>query len=287
MAYRLCIDHRETKLKDVWSGAKVSSFGDITPEYSNLEHGDIQIHRGDEPVIVMERKTISDLLASVKDGRYRGQKARMIDMYGASRVYYIIEGTVPSITSTRKEDKIIHGAITNTRLRDKIGVFFTKNVEETAFLIMDIWKRVISEKQQGMSSQNATDAFRETLVNGKRSTATVSLHTKSEPTVQTEVMYDSSRVVQPVVDHKKTACFYNLLVQIPSVSIKTAEAIATVYPTMEELIDALKDDEKLKQLKEMKLMNSTTTKAVGGGGRRISTTAIANLQTYLLRNDGE
>ena len=45
--------------------------------YKNLDLGDIIIEYNDIPLIIIERKTIPDLLASIKDGRYKEQKKRI------------------------------------------------------------------------------------------------------------------------------------------------------------------------------------------------------------------
>ena len=139
----IIIDHREGKLKDIFYNCK-----DYNISFANLEHGDIQILLVDEttttPMFVFERKSIQDLQASIHDGRYRNQKQRMVETYGTNKVYYIFEGVSDTKNihghsalagaSTGASTGALAGALVNTVLRDKICVFQTKDVSETAQL---------------------------------------------------------------------------------------------------------------------------------------------------------
>ena len=66
----LFIDNRETKLISLLDGI-------IEFQVMQLDIGDIQIVNDKQIVIVLERKTLSDLAQSIKDGRYKEQKARL------------------------------------------------------------------------------------------------------------------------------------------------------------------------------------------------------------------
>ena len=54
----------------------------------NLELGDINFVYNGELILIIERKSLKDLISSVKDGRYKEQKARM---KAFMQVMYIIE----------------------------------------------------------------------------------------------------------------------------------------------------------------------------------------------------
>ena len=64
-------------------------------EVVNLEMGDIQIIKDDKPLIIIERKSVSDLNSSIRDGRYHEQKHRLINNVDRQRIVYIIEGQIP------------------------------------------------------------------------------------------------------------------------------------------------------------------------------------------------
>ena len=70
----LLIDNRETKIKEHFKNKDY-----VTIE--NLELGDIIFKYNNEIVLIIERKTLSDLAASIKDGRYNEQKKRLLSNY--------------------------------------------------------------------------------------------------------------------------------------------------------------------------------------------------------------
>ena len=59
---------------------------------ANLDHGDIMITYDSQVFAIFERKTLSDLAASIKDGRYHNQKKALLESYDTNKLYYIIEG---------------------------------------------------------------------------------------------------------------------------------------------------------------------------------------------------
>ena len=82
----LSIDKRERKLINYFSQYKFVST--IT-----LDLGDLIIFdKEKKPLLIIERKTIADLYASIVDGRYREQKARLIK--SGCRFCYLIEGNM-------------------------------------------------------------------------------------------------------------------------------------------------------------------------------------------------
>ena len=80
----LVIDQREQKIKKLWTG-------DAT--YEALDIGDFVFRCGNETILIIERKTASDLAASIRDGRNREQKARLLHSgISRDRIMYLIEG---------------------------------------------------------------------------------------------------------------------------------------------------------------------------------------------------
>jgi len=71
MAPSYKLDHREGKLKEMFEEQK------ICLEYENLECGDFQIlNEEGEIMFIFERKSIDDLLASIKDADTKIKKSR-------------------------------------------------------------------------------------------------------------------------------------------------------------------------------------------------------------------
>lgn len=151
MGLRIVIDHREGKLKElIGDGGLVEG---IETAFENLDLGDVAIYHGGEVVYVLERKTLADLRASINDGRYRNQKARLMEAHGR-RVGYIIEG---SMSFSGREEPAIVGAVINTILRDGLGMFFTSGPAETLSLIKEVVWRVAKDPAKYMSSSAATE----------------------------------------------------------------------------------------------------------------------------------
>lgn len=177
---QVILDHREGKLKEFFQNSKY----EIT--YQNLPQGDLQILHLDKVLAVFERKTLADLESSIVDGRYRNQKKALLETFPATSVFYIIEGNGP-------KSPHVTGAIINTQLRDKIGVFKTDSVSDTYQLLCEIIDRIAKDPEK---------------------------YTTVAP-LDTTLKKASNK--DPV--------FVNMLAQIPGVSLVTARAIAGQFPS--------------------------------------------------------
>ena len=215
----LKIDHREGKCKEA-----IQPFIDEykwNVVFEQLEYGDFQIVPKDhtEPIFLFERKTIADLLASIKDGRYKNQKSKMLENYKSTQYFYMIEGKLKySVSPKSKQDKIIHSAIINTIIRDKIGCLFTSNYEETVECISSIFMRYIAEP----------DKYK----------------IESQPIEKQIIVETSSQ------DSSQTI-FKKMLCQVPHINDKTAQAIVDQWGTMKEFILAFHTKTKEEQQKEL------------------------------------
>jgi ERCC4-type nuclease len=117
----MILDSREHKLIELLPGATVQT----------LPVGDIWI--GDEKGLIIERKCVADLEASIIDGRYREQRSRCMAAAtekGASLVY-IIEGV---LRGNRMPTSALQKHITRLCIRYHIPVLRTGSVQETAAL---------------------------------------------------------------------------------------------------------------------------------------------------------
>lgn len=246
MDVRIIIDHRESVIKEMVGGGCLEEC-----TFENLYIGDVVIKVKDTPLIVMERKTLSDLAASIKDGRYRNQKLKMLETYESSVVYYIIEGTFDFVETDVMlngiSKKAIISCVVNTMIRDNIKVFVTKNVKETFQLIQSIFLRVQKEPEKY-------------------------LKTSDDPKVNVFVQKGKGTL-------SKEDCYRNQLCQIPDVSLKTASAIVKQYPSFKEMLAALSS---LDDLEKLKLLKEIRTEDNNGKQRRISEKVAKNIIEYIL-----
>lgn len=240
MDISLVIDHRETKLKELFKTQEV--------QYENLEFGDFQIKIQDHPLLVIERKTLADLAASIVDGRYKNQKIKLLQNIDSNNLYYIIEGSFDFDTQIQVymngiPKSTIVSCMINTMIRDNIKVFVTKDIQDTYHLISSIYKRIKDDPNKYLvHNENVTKVCLKSKVKSK------------------------------------IECFENQLCQIPDISSKTAQAISKIYPSFKDLYNALNnktDDEKLKVLKEITIQDTK------GKSRKISEKVVKNIIHYV------
>ena len=199
----LKVDNREGKLKPLFDEQK-----ELQVVYETLEYGDFQlIHEGETvPLFIFERKTLDDLLASIKDGRYKNQKARLLQTFQPSQLYYIIEGKCSYHPSTKATDKILQSAIINTQLRDKISCFITQNLQDTFHLICGIFTRVKDDQDKYINVQATT---------------------QEQTVVMTKNASEPSKVFQA------------MLCQIPGISDKSASVVVEKWQQFKHMYDEL------------------------------------------------
>ena len=133
-----------------------------------LSIGDIILHDPTEQkdIVLFERKTLNDLAASIRDGRYKEQSFRLIETatatgFNTHHIVYIIEGDL-----SRYDDR--HSQITKTALQSAMvsllyykgfSVIRTMNVCETADFILHFADKVA--KEGPLSIADTTAAYSE------------------------------------------------------------------------------------------------------------------------------
>ena len=132
-SYQIIIDNRERELKKFFF-----SYPNVC--FENLDLGDIIFKFKGETFLLIERKTISDLMASIKDGRYREQKIRILSNFPASQVLYLIEGE--KINKRDRESKTIWGSIVSITVREQIRIIRTVDTDESIQFIDRIYQRL-------------------------------------------------------------------------------------------------------------------------------------------------
>ena len=167
--------------------------------------GDIMYKKNDEILYIIERKTIDDLGASIKDGRYKEQKARLLSHYDATKVFYLFEGYIDR--SKNLDKKSVLGSIINILFRDNIKIINTVNLIQTVDVIEQIKTKYMAGKFiEGASISNYTD--------------TIKLNKKDNMT--------------------KELCNIIQLATIPGVSKTTGAIIMENYKTLQHLIEEYK-----------------------------------------------
>lgn len=192
---KIIVDTREKKLIKELNTVEVSF------TIAQLDVGDIHIQNEHSSVII-ERKTITDMIASIKDGRYKEQKTRL--MANGNACMYIIEHD-----TILCKDKTLSGAYINTMLRDRIPICFTNGVSETVMLIVNIFFKMVDKPDRFIRESLSSYA---------------------------NCLQPKSKKISNITPN---VCFVNQLSQIPRISTKTAQKIAEHHPNMRDLIMTL------------------------------------------------
>jgi len=240
MQLSIFIDNRETKLYSSIMERDLDVYKDkISIEKTQLDIGDIHIIFNDI-IYVYERKTVSDLLSSIKDGRYKEQKHRLLSS-GVASINYIIEGD--SITSHKNfnNQKPLTSVYLNSTYRDKINVFFTSNIDDTSTFILLLATKII-DKPENFICNSPSD-------NNHDYIDVCKIKTKKCANID------------------KDTCYLLQLSQIPTISKEIAKKIKEVYPTMPVLIQRLESKNDIKE--KIKLLSS-----IDGIGSKKATTII-------------
>jgi len=133
---RIVVDEREKK-----SGIPglLKGIG-INLEIKTLPIGDYIV----APETVIERKTISDLVSSIFDGRLFDQCNRLKEHYQFPIL--LIEGNIDEIEELTENSLVFYGAISSIALDFKIPVIHTPNASHTAKLLMSMCSRKDASK---------------------------------------------------------------------------------------------------------------------------------------------
>lgn len=177
----------------------------VTCQQSGIEHtvetlplADIDIGG----IFLFERKRVDDFAASIKDGRWREQKARMLvwrTQHPDCRVFYIIEGSMSRVSLPKKT---LFSAMVNTMLRDGIQVLRTSSLAETALYI---------QLFSGKCNQNLAS-------------------------------HSGIKAPQTKRKREEDHTFLRMLMCVKGVSERVAEAIIAIYPSVSALQQQLQED---------------------------------------------
>ena len=105
------IDTRETVLLQMLLTqiSTIPVFKDIKLKSETLPIGDIIISDDTEDKVIIERKSVSDLLSSIKDGRYEEQSYRLNGLnHHNHNIVYLIEGDVNKSNKFKQKLLFVH-----------------------------------------------------------------------------------------------------------------------------------------------------------------------------------
>jgi ERCC4-type nuclease len=250
---KLVLDNREKKLYEECNKliTTVDTFKNIIIDVQALEIGDIII-RDDEDaeLVIIERKSIPDLIASIKDKRYSEQSYRLNGYdFPNHNIVYLIEGSCKSLT---REKQMVYSSMVSINYYKGFSVFKSENISESAYYICNMFAKI--EKEKGKKPYSCKGSGGAVL--------------------ETDESYCS--FVKKKKNENITVDNFGEIVlsQIPGVSSVTAVAIMKEFKTLNNLIEKLKADSSC--LNDLKY--ETEKKQL----RRINKTSIANILKFLI-----
>jgi len=280
---RVVIDEREISLygKCLEMSQNEAKFGSIQLSKQVLNLGDILIQTDDgRDLLLIERKTFADLLASIKDGRYAEQSHRLVysSGYPPHSIIYLIEGIYSQIHKPM-EKQVILSSMTSVNVFKGFSVHRTSTVSESAEWIMSMAYKIGADIGKGKVPYWRRTALvgDETVeTSGLESTGTSGLES-SELKGQVDAPHYSS-VVKKVKKDNVTPDNIGeiILCQIPSVNTMTAVAIMKQFTSFPHFMD---------ELKKNPACIDTTVCVSNGKTRKVSKTCLANIKSYLLAKD--
>ena len=113
------IDTRESALLQQINNqvSTIPVFKSIKVQSETLPIGDIIINDESEDKIIIERKSVSDLLSSIKDGRYEEQSYRLNGLnHHNHNIVYLIEGDVNKVNRFKADNIYFYNTLGNIKL---------------------------------------------------------------------------------------------------------------------------------------------------------------------------
>jgi ERCC4-type nuclease len=212
------VDNREREI-----GGKLEEIVEI--EKRQLALGDFIIESEGHTMII-ERKTIDDMSASITDGRYEEQKRRLKEAQEGADILYIVEGMEKKSRKGVPYSTVI-SAILSCMLKSKFNVMRTKNSEETAKVIKTIHDKMKEYKE------------------GEERKGNIKVKSRSENVSEEDIQV-------------------NMLCCIKGINRKIAEKIIREYISVEKLIERFKEEGK-HMLCKMEKIGKVKSEIVYGG----------------------
>jgi len=269
-------------------------YKEIVLKIEPLPIGDIIIHDGTKERIIIERKSISDLSASIKDGRYEEQSYRLMGLpIPNHNIIYLIEGDInkPNIFKGKIDKTMLYSAMFSLNHNKGFSVFRSFSMDETATIICNMANKLekndlagkspyyscnidlnkfnekeFKEKESNDNFQNdvilSTDEKEEELKDSQQSAT----HTIQEPYCSVVKKIKKDNITPENIGEI-------VLCQIPGISSINAVAIMAEFKTLSNLIKRIQED--------VLCLNNITYTSSKDQTRKISKTVIANVIKYL------
>ena len=268
------VDIREKKLLNILN-AKLEEyeFKNIQIQVEELPLGDIIIC--DDKCIeklMIERKTLNDLAASIRDGRYSEQSFRL-DNYELHNhnIVYLIEGDIHRYSNrySKITKKTLQVTMFCINYFKGFSLMKTRDILETAEYILFLTDKLQREKSRKNYFKNANEKKEETVLFNEEK-IDIKVDTNSPKKRYSEVI---SKVKKKNIRPDNIGEI--ILSQIPGISSKTSASVMQHFSSLHDLLNKMKEDDNCLN----GIMINTKS-----GSRRISQSIVSSIKKYLLYN---
>jgi ERCC4-type nuclease len=250
----------------------------------NIPLGDIIICSDDgKEQVIIERKTLNDLAASIRDGRYKEQSFRLNQCnIHNHNIYYLIEGDLKYYKNSRIDKRSIISSFVSISHLKGFSLHKTNDIRESAEWIIQFAEKIgkddtipafySNQKQHDVKVKVDIDT------NVEIGDTSVCEDTQQmQSTISTANANSYSQVIKRVKKENITPENIGeiMLSQIPNVSVSAAISIMKKFGTLQSLFSTLEKDKKC--------MDDIKTDK----DRKINKTAISSIIKYLHYNIDE
>jgi ERCC4-type nuclease len=263
-----------------------------------LKIGDILIQTPEEnDILLIERKSFSDLLASIKDGRYEEQSHRLLNTseLPPHSIIYLLEGMFSQVYNPR-DKQIIYSAMTTMNYFKGFSVYRVSSTQEAAEWLIYTAAKLEKELERGKHPYYYTTPFLNMFrkVEG-RSTLFISdtaSRNNNYADFSTPPLVNENTIIEHPVAETQPPNYCNfvkkvkkdnitpenigeiILCQIPGISSVTAITIMKQYETFPKLITALQANPEC--------LDGMVCETANGKSRKISKSCIENIRKFFI-----
>ena len=250
---QLLIDLREPKtLVDYIISLNETSNTKLTIVQKNLDIGDYVFYDeiNAKEIIIIERKSLADLEASIKDGRYSEQSFRLNETsLHNHNIIYLLEGAI--IKYNPKFRSTLYSSLFSLNYYKGFSVINVLNQTETGDILLAFASKLLRENKPGFYCHVSNNENNNNENNNTNYISTLKTTKKSH--------INSENI------------FQLMLMQIPGISNVSALALSNEFQNMENLLTALKSSN-IDKLENIKLAS----------GRKLNKKIIASLKENLV-----
>ena len=278
---KVILDYREKDLIELCNSKLNEEFKNINLSNENLPIGDVIIKDdNDNELIIIERKSLKDLAASINDGRYTEQSFRLNNCSVHNHnIIYLIEGEWSEYNKYKHKKRIseqtLLSSIISINYFKGFSLYRTNNTSESASYILHLADKI--EREKGKKQPYYINGNSSSVDEPNQSSFNINATTNTQSNNKVENYCEVSKRIK-----KDNITINNigeiLLAQIPNVSSQSAIAIMEKFKTIKNLIENLEKDDNC--------LNEIVT-GKNGKFRRLNKNCIINVFKYLLQKENE